>query len=110
MTASRRSRQQLPHVGDPAGDCRRRRRRRADEMRSYLRTLAVLEIAIGGRHAALTGLAAIAIAASAHRAAGFAPEEARLAEDLVEPGSLRFALHGRGAGDHHGHDAFGDAP
>ena len=73
-------------------------------------TLAVLEIAVGGRHAALARLAAIAIAAGAHRAAGFAPEETGVAEDAVEPGGFGLALHRARARNHQGDDARGDAP
>ena len=63
--------------------------------------LAVLEIAVGGRDAALARLAAVAVAAGAHRAAGFAPEEAGVAEHAVEAGGLGLALHVRRARHHH---------
>ena len=72
-----------------------RRGRRADQMRAHARALAVLEIAVGGGDAALARLAAVAIAAGAHRAAGFAPEESGIAENAVEARGLGLALHGR---------------
>src|SRR5271154_4609089 len=102
---SRRPRQQLPHIGNAAGDRGRRRGGRARQMGAHFWPLAVLEIAIGGRHATLTGLAAVAVAAGAHRAAGFAPEEPGVAEYAVESRRLRLAFYARGAGHHHGDDA-----
>ena len=57
---------------------------------------------------ALARLAAVAVAAGAHRAAGLAPEEAGVAEHPVEARGLRLALHRRGARHHHGDHAFGD--
>ena len=70
--------------------------------------LAVLEIPVGGGDAALARLAAVAVAAGAHRAAGLAPEEAGVAEHPVEALGLGLALHRRRAGHHHGDHAVGD--
>src|SRR5271166_4252337 len=51
--ASGRSCRKLPHVGDAAGECGGGSRLRAHEMGAHLRSLAVLEVAVGGRDAAL---------------------------------------------------------
>jgi len=70
-------------------------------MGAHLRPLAVLEIAIGGRDAALARLAAIAIAARAHRASGFAPEKSGVTEDAVEASSLGLAFDAARTRYHH---------
>src|ERR1700733_4626531 len=101
---------QLPHIGDAAGDRARRGGRRARQMRPHLRPLTVFEIAIGGRNYALAGLGAIAVAARTHRAAGFAPEEAGVTEYAVEPRRFRLAFHARRARHDHGEHPIGDAP
>src|SRR5580692_6781270 len=82
--ASGRSRRKLPHVGDAAGERGGGGCLRAHEMGAHLRSLAVLEVAIRGGDAALARRAAIAVSPRAHGAAGFAPEEAGIAEDAVE--------------------------
>ena len=105
----RRAPGKLPHVGDAAGDRGRRCRRRADQMRAHPRALAMLEIAVGGGDDAVARLAAVAVAAGAHRAAGLAPEETGVAEHPVEARGLGLALHRRRARDHHGDHAVGDA-
>src|SRR5262245_65907698 len=79
-------------------------------MRADLGALAVLEIAVGGGDAALARLAAVAVAAGAHGAAGLAPEEAGVAEHAVEARRLRLPLHRGRAGHHHGDDAVDNAP
>src|SRR5215467_2339231 len=108
MAASGLPRHELSHVGDAPGDGGRGGGRRAGEVRTHFRALAVFEVAIGGRDAALPRLAAIAIAAGAHGAAGLAPQEPGVAEDAIEPGHLRRALHrGRPRHDHRD-DARGD--
>src|SRR5262249_43017277 len=68
MAASGLPRHELPHVGDAPGDGGRRGGRRAGEVRTHFRALAVFEVAVGGRDAALPRLAVIAIAAGAHGA------------------------------------------
>ena len=78
----------MPHVGDAADDGCCRRRRRADEMCPHLGALAVLEVAVGGRDNPFSWLAAVAVAAGAHGATGFTPEETSVAEHPVETGSL----------------------
>src|SRR3954463_10692015 len=79
----------FPDVGDAARDRARGRCRGTDEMRAYPRPLAVLEVAVGGGHDALARLAAVAIAAGAHRAARLAPKEPCVAEHAVEACRLR---------------------
>src|SRR5215472_3851862 len=79
-------------------------------MRSYFRPLAVFKIAVGGRDAALAGLAAIAIATGAHRASGFAPEKSGLAKHAIEPGGLSIAFDARRTWHDHSDDAFGNMP
>src|SRR5205085_392376 len=91
--ASRAPRSKLANVGDAACNCRCRCRRRADQMRSHPGALAMFEIAIGGGDDPLARLAAVAVAAGAHRATGLAPEETRVAEHPVEAGGFRLALH-----------------
>src|ERR1700733_5907834 len=78
-------------------------------MGAHLRALAVFEIAVVGRDAALAGLAAVAVAARAHRATGFAPEEPGIAEHAIEPRRFRFALHRRRTRNDHRNDAIGNA-
>src|SRR5262249_23484669 len=51
--------------------------------------------------AALAALAAVAVAAGAHRAARFTPEETGVAEDLVEAFGFRLAFHQRRTRHHH---------
>ena len=70
----------------------------------------MLEIAVGGGDAALARLAAIAVAAGAHRTARLAPEEPGVAEHAIEPGRLGLALHAGRARHHHGDHALGHAP
>src|ERR1700722_5210710 len=79
-------------------------------MGPHFRALAILKIAVGGRHATLARFAAVAVAAGAHRAAGFAPEKTCVAEYAVEPRGLGLALYTRRTGHDHRHDACGDAP
>src|SRR6185436_21188564 len=73
-----------PHVDEMAGDRRRGRHRRADEVRAPARALPPLEVAIRGGRAALAGLEAVGVHRQAHRAAGLAPFETRFAEHLVQ--------------------------
>src|SRR3954464_14739994 len=62
-------------------------------MRAAARALPAFEIAVGGRRATLAGLESIGIHAEAHRAAGLAPFEARVAENAVETFLLGLHLH-----------------
>src|SRR5262249_6364760 len=66
-------------------------------------------IAVCGRDAAFAGLAAIAIAAGAHRTPGLAPEKSGVAKYAVEPSRFRFAFDAAGSRYDHGHHALGHA-
>ena len=92
------------HVADideVARDRRRRRHLRADEVRAAARPLPPLEVAVRGRGAALARQQDVRVHAQAHRAAGVAPLEARVDEDLVEALLLRLRLHQARARHHH---------
>src|SRR5262249_3605494 len=78
-------------------------------MRTHLRALAVFKIAVCGRDAAFPGLAAIAIAAGAHRTSGLAPEKSSIAKHAVEPSRFRFAFDAARSRYDHGHHALGHA-
>ena len=91
------------HVGDAARDGRRCDGLRAGEMRAHAGALPALEIAIGGRDAALAWRAPVAVAARAHRAAGFAPGKAGIAKHSVEPSRFGMPFH-RGRPRHHHRD------
>src|SRR6516162_11058854 len=69
-------------------------------MGARTRPLPPAEIAVGGRGATFAWRYHIAIDADAHGAAGFAPFEAGVAEDAVEPFLLGLALDGGRAGRH----------
>ena len=77
-------------------------------MRTPEAALTALEIAVRGRRAALARLQLVGVHAEAHRAAGLAPVEAGVDEDLVEPFRFRLLLHEAGAGDDHRADALMD--
>src|SRR5262249_16897724 len=66
---------------------------RAGEVGAGAGTLATDEVAVGGRYAALPRRHALAVGGDAHRAAGFAPFEAGVLEDAIEPLGLGLALH-----------------
>jgi len=83
----------LPHIRDRALDRRRRGHGRAGEMGARAGTLPADEVAVGRRDAALARRHALAVGGDTHRAAGFAPFEARVLEDAVEPLGLGLALH-----------------
>src|SRR5215831_7769651 len=72
-----------PHVGEPGGDRGGRGHRRRHQMSARALALAPLEVAIRRRRHALAGGRRLAVHPDAHRAAGFAPLEAGLAEDAV---------------------------
>src|SRR4051812_39162216 len=79
-----------------------------DEVRAAAAALAPLEVAVGGRGAALAGLQDVRVHAQAHRAAGRPPVEAGGAEDLVEALALGLKAHLLGAGDDHRVNVGGD--
>src|SRR5574337_426077 len=87
------SSQDLAHVGETAGDGRRRRHRGTHQMVASSRALPALEIAVGGGSATLSGLQAVGVHRQAHGAARLTPLEAGGAEDLVQPFRLGLALH-----------------
>ena len=76
-----------PSIAAAAAICGR------DEVRAPAAALAALEVAVGGRGAALARLQDVRVHAQAHRAAGLAPVEAGGAEDLVEALRLGLRLH-----------------
>src|SRR3954463_10588062 len=84
-----------------AGDGSSCRHDGADEMRAAAGTLPALEVAVRSRCAALARLKPVRVHAEAHRAAGLAPLEARLAEHAVESLLLGLQLHQARAGYHH---------
>src|SRR5262245_7393637 len=86
--------EQRPHVGEPPGHRRRRYHGRRHQMGARARPLPPAEIAVGGRGAAFARRHQIAVDADAHGAARFAPFEAGVAEDAVEPFLLGLALDG----------------
>ena len=65
---------------------------RADEVGASAAALAAFEVAVAGGGAALAGREDVGVHAQAHGAAGLAPLEAGLAEDVVEAFVLRPAL------------------
>src|ERR1700680_303872 len=74
----------VPHVDEMPGYCRGGGHGRRNEMRAALVALAALEVAVRGRGATLAGIELVGIHGEAHRAAGLAPLEAGLDENLVE--------------------------
>src|SRR6185369_10354448 len=74
-----------PHVDEMAGNRRRGRHRRADEVRAPARALPAFEIAVRGGRAALAGFEPVGVHRQAHRAARLPPFETRFAEHLVQP-------------------------
>ena len=81
-----------------------RRHLRADQVGAPALALAPLEVAVGGRGAALARLQDVRVHAQAHRAAGLAPVEAGGREDLVQPLRLGLRLDPHRAGHDHGVD------
>src|SRR3954468_11818751 len=83
----------------------------AHEMRAAAAPLPPFEVAVRRRRAALAGTEHIVVHAEAHRAAGVAPLEARLAEDLIEALALGLRLHAlRTWDDHRAHTRRDVAP
>src|SRR5262245_47539581 len=78
-----------------------RRHLRAHEVGAPAGTLAALEVAVGGRRAALAGGELVVVHREAHRAAGLAPLEPRVAEDAIEAFALGLLLHPAGAWHDH---------
>src|SRR5215218_2427486 len=74
-----------PDIDEVPLDRRRRGHLRRDQVGAPAAALAALEVAVGGRCAALAGREDVGVHAQAHRAARAAPVEAGGAEDLVEP-------------------------
>ena len=91
----------LPDVDEMALDRGRGRHLRGDEVGAPAAALTALEVAVGGRGAALARLEDVRVHAQAHRAARGAPVEARGAEDLVEALALGLLGHLLGARDDH---------
>src|SRR5215469_14590320 len=71
-------------VGEVAGDGGGGGHLRADEVGASTAALASLEVAVGGRGAALAGLQDVGVHGEAHGAAGLAPLKAGGLEDGVE--------------------------
>src|SRR3954466_6764611 len=91
----------LPDVDEVALDRRRGGHLRGHEVGAPAAALAALEVAVGGRGAALARRQDVRVHAQAHRAAGGAPVEARVAEDLIE--TLGLGLHAHLLGARHDH-------
>src|SRR3954471_19014925 len=77
-------------------------------MRAPAAALAALEVAVGGRSAALARGEDVRVHAQAHRAARGAPVEAGAAEDLVEALALGLRADLLGAGNDHRAHTRGD--
>src|SRR3954471_17288804 len=73
-----------------------------DEVRAAAGALAALEVAVRRRRAALARVQLVGVYGPAHGAAGAAPVEARLGEDLVQALSLGLRLDLHRARDDHG--------
>ena len=87
-----------------AADRRGRRDERRHQVGAAALALPALEVAVGGRGAALPRRELVRVHAQAHRAAGEAPLGAEVLEDLVEALGLGLEAHPGGAGhDHHAH-------
>src|SRR5688500_4417992 len=72
-----------------------------DEVRAAAFALAALEVAVAGAGAARARFELVGVHRQAHRAAGFAPLEARVLEDAVEALLLGLTFHLAAAGDDH---------
>src|SRR5256885_1034106 len=81
------------------------RHHRAHEMRAAAAPLPPFKVAVRRRRAALAGAEYVVVHAEAHRAAGVAPLEARLAEHLIETLALGLRLHALRARHDHRADA-----
>src|SRR3954471_18653161 len=85
-----------PDVDEVAGDRGGRRHRGAHQVRAPADALAAFEIAVRRGRAALARVEPVRVHAQAHRAAGLAPLEARVAEDLVQAFLFRLRLYEAG--------------
>src|SRR5271170_1822787 len=94
----------LADVGEVAGDGCGCSHLRADEVRASSASLAAFEIAVAGGGAALAGLENVGVHAEAHGAAGLAPLEASLDENLVEAFLFGLRLDVMRTGNDHGAD------
>src|SRR6478609_3155143 len=81
-------------VGDAPGNGGGSGSERRCEERAPTATLPALEVAVAGAHGVLPGLELIAVHGDAHRAPGFTPLGAGIAEHTVEPLGLGLALDG----------------
>src|SRR5947207_5790208 len=97
-----------PHVGDDAGNRRRGCTCRAGQMGARPRPLAADKIAVGRRDRTLAGRNRFTVGGKAHRAAGLAPFEPGIGEDLVEPFGDCIALDGLRTRHDPGTDAGGN--
>src|SRR5262249_17874079 len=84
---------QSTHIDEMPGDRSRGRHHGAHEMRAPARALPSFEVAVRRRRAPLARPELVVVHAEAHRAAGLAPLEARVAEDTVESLALGLRLH-----------------
>src|SRR4029079_14468938 len=91
----------LPDVDEAPLDGGRGGHLRGHEVGAPATALAPLEVAVGGRGAALARREDVRVHAQAHRSAGAAPVEAGGAEDLVEALALGLRLHLHRAGNDH---------
>ncbi len=76
-------------------------------MRPALEALTALEVAVGGRGAALARLQPVVVHGKAHGAARLAPVEAGRLEDHVQTFLFGLFLHEAGARNDHGADSGG---
>src|SRR5690606_20901893 len=94
----------VANINEMSGNCRSRSHRRRYQMGPTLEALTAFKVAVRSRRATLVRAEAIIVHREAHRAAGLAPIEARLDEDLVEAFGFRLRFHEARAGDDHGVD------
>src|SRR5262245_10108734 len=88
---------EFPHIRQSAGDRRGHCHGRAHQMGAPSPSLPPLEIAVRGRGAALAWLESVGVHRKAHGAAGLAPFEAGLEEDVVQTLGLRLLFDKAGA-------------
>src|SRR5215469_13121152 len=84
--------EEAAYVRNVAGDRCCSSHLRAHEVGPHARTLAIFEVPIARRDAALSRRGEISVAACAHRAARLVPLEAGVAEDRVEAERLGLVL------------------
>src|ERR1700674_981834 len=99
---------QPTHVDEMAGDARRGRHCRTDQMRASAGALAPLEVAVRRRRATLARLQPVVVHGQAHRASGLAPLETSGGENAIEAFALGLRLYRPRAGnDHRQHHVVG---